>query len=166
MVLFNSQTIKEMRKSVSAVFISCLIIALSGCVKDEGCTEKTAASEQGAMTTFATTNGFVTQSHSSGIQYQITNPGNPSIVPTISSTVKVKYTGKYMNGTIFDSNATGVDIPLSNVIAGWQIGIPFIGKGGSIKLLIPSSLAYGCAGRNPIPSYSVLYFEVELIDVL
>jgi FKBP-type peptidyl-prolyl cis-trans isomerase len=148
--------------------LASLTVSPIGCSKDNsGCTEKTVASEQGAMQAFAATNSITTTAHSSGIQYQIINPGSGA-APTINSRVKVKYTGKFMDGTVFDSQPTNaIELPLNGVIAGWQIGIPLIQKGGTIKLIIPSSLAYGCAGRSPtIPSYSILYFEVELVDVL
>lgn len=156
-------------KKIAGMALLCgfLIIAGMGCNKDEGCTEKTVASETGTMQTFASANSITTTTHSSGILYQIINPGSGAR-PTLSSTVSVKYTGKLMDGTIFDSRpTTPISFPLNSVIAGWQIGIPLIQKGGVIKLLIPSSLAYGCAGRSPsISPYAVLYFEVELVDVL
>ena len=78
----------------------------------------------------------------------------------------MKYTGKLTNGTIFGQSTTPLTISLSTVIAGWQIGIPLIGEGGVIKLIIPSSLAYGCVANGSIPANSVLFFEVELVDIL
>jgi len=50
------------------------------------------------------------------------------------------------------------------LIAGWQIGLPLIHKGGEIKLIVPSSLAYGC-GNGPLPANSILYFDIHLVDV-
>jgi FKBP-type peptidyl-prolyl cis-trans isomerase FkpA len=87
--------------------------------------------------------------------------------PTATSTVTVRYTGKFMDGRVFDSNATGspISFGLNQVIQGWQLGLPLIKKDGLIKLIIPSSLAYGCAGYGSIPGDAVLYFEVQLIDV-
>lgn len=143
---------------------SLYVLTGSGCTKDKGCQEKTIASEDGIMTAYATANGITAIKHSSGIYYEIITPGNAAIKPTIASTIKATYTGKLLDGSVFDSRTT--NFPLANVIAGWQIGIPLIGEGGRIKLIIPSSLAYGCAGRSPIEPYSVLYFEVELVDVL
>jgi FKBP-type peptidyl-prolyl cis-trans isomerase len=70
-----------------------------------------------------------------------------------------------LNGTQFDASANPVSFLLSGVIKGWQIGIPLIKKGGRIKLVIPSSLAYGCKGQNSIGPNSPLYFEVTLTDV-
>jgi FKBP-type peptidyl-prolyl cis-trans isomerase len=142
-----------------------LLISLLGCVKDDSCTPKTVASETATMQNFAATNGITTQTHSSGMLYQIVNPGNGA-TPNPYSRVSVRYTGKLMNGTIFDSNTgTPVQFILGQVIPGWQLGLQLIQKGGSIKLIIPSSLAYGCTGAGTIPADAVLYFEVDLVDV-
>ncbi|MGC8000340.1 FKBP-type peptidyl-prolyl cis-trans isomerase, partial [Salmonella enterica] len=55
--------------------------------------------------------------------------------------------------------------PLNGLIEGWVIGIPLIKEGGSIRLLVPSALAYGCEGRSVIPGNTPLFFEVTLVDV-
>jgi FKBP-type peptidyl-prolyl cis-trans isomerase FkpA len=71
------------------------------------------------------------------------------------------YTGKFMTGIQFDQNT--IKMPLKDLIVGWQIAVPMIGKGGKIKMVIPSSLAYGAEGRPPlIPSNAPLYFEMAL----
>ena len=142
------------------------LFSLGSCLKEEGCNSRSISSEEPAMQTFATANSINTTRHSSGLYYEVTNPGTGTI-PTINSTVSVRYVGKLLNGTVFDSQTTStVTFPLSGVIAGWQIGIPLIAKGGSIKLIIPSALAYGCNGVGTIPPDSILYFEVDLVDVL
>ena len=149
---------------ISASFI---LFILGGCIKNnEPCQEKTVASEDATMLSYAAANGITATKHSSGMYYQITNPGTGA-APTITSTLTVKYTGKLTDGTIFDQTTTATGprtFPLNSVIAGWQYGLPLIKKGGTIKLIIPSQYAYGCAGRSPIPGYAVLYFEIELID--
>jgi len=149
---------------ISFLFLS-MVLGIS-CNKDTSCTPKTVASEVATMQSFATTNGLTVQTHSSGLLYQIVNPGS-GLTPTLTSRVSVRYTGKLMNGTIFDSNnGVPVQFLLNQVIAGWQLGLPLIKKGGTIRLIIPSSLAYGCNATGPIPGDSVLYFEIELVDVL
>jgi FKBP-type peptidyl-prolyl cis-trans isomerase FkpA len=143
-----------------------LFLASISCGKDDGtCTQKTVQSEDGAMQTYASTNGITATRHSSGMLYQIITAGDPAKMPTLSSTVSAKYTGRFMDGNIFDQSTTAISFPLSGVIAGWQLGLPLIGKGGKIKLIIPSSLAYGCTGRSSIPPYAILFFDVELTDV-
>lgn len=143
-----------------------LLFTLSGCLKDNSCKPKTVASELSTMQGFASANGITTQTHSSGMLYQIVSQGSGA-TPTTASRVSVRYTGKLMNGTIFESNTgTPVQFILGQVIKGWQLGLPLIQKGGVIRLIIPSSLAYGCEGAGTIPGDSVLYFEVELVDVI
>ena len=128
---------------------------------------KTVQSEEGVITAYATANGISATAHSSGLYYQVTNPGSGA-TPSSGSKVFVKYTGKLLNGTVFDSqtNSSLTGFTVSGLILGWQIGLGLIKKGGSIKLIVPSSLAYGCQGSGAtIPGNSVLYFEIELVDV-
>jgi len=142
-----------------------MLIITSGCLKDTSCQFKTVASEDAEMQSYAVSNGMSVTQHSSGMYYQIINPGSGA-VPNYNSILSVKYTGKLMNGTVFDSRtATPVLLQLGGVITGWQLGLQLIQKGGIIKLIIPSSLAYGCQPNGPIPGNSILYFEIELVDV-
>jgi FKBP-type peptidyl-prolyl cis-trans isomerase FkpA len=105
------------------------------------------------------------RSTSSGLYYVIENAGS-SNHPSAASTVIIKYTGKLTDGSVFDetSENSTATISLSNVIKGWQEGIPLFGKGGKGILLIPSSLGYGSTGNYGIPANSVLIFNIELID--
>ncbi|MGB4206298.1 MAG: FKBP-type peptidyl-prolyl cis-trans isomerase [Bacteroidales bacterium] len=103
---------------------------------------------------------------SSGLFYVIENPGTGGH-PNASSTVSVRYTGYFLDGTIFDSNEGKDLVPFSleRVIKGWQEGIPLFQKGGTGKLLIPSRLAYGSNSVGyGIPNNSVLIFDIRLID--
>jgi FKBP-type peptidyl-prolyl cis-trans isomerase FkpA len=154
-----------MRKILPVLFVSLITFFTIGCFKNNECKSKTPQQEQSAMLNYASANGITATAHSSGLYYQVVNPGSGA-TPTLNSRISVKYKGRLMNGTVFDSTSTSaVSFILGGVIPGWQLGIPLIQKGGSIKLLIPSSLAYGCQGSGPIPSNSVLYFDVDLIDV-
>jgi FKBP-type peptidyl-prolyl cis-trans isomerase FkpA len=102
---------------------------------------------------------------SSGLYYVIKNEGS-SKHPSATSTVIIKYTGKLTDETVFDMTSanSSATINLSNVIKGWQEGIPLFGKGGKGILLIPSALGYGSTGNNGISANSVLIFNIELID--
>jgi len=101
----------------------------------------------------------------SGVFIVIDEPGIGDN-PTIDSEVEVLYRGYFLNGDVFDQTQgqNSITFPLSNVILGWQIGIPYLKPGGRATLLIPSGLAYGSAGRPGIPPNSVLAFDVQLID--
>ncbi len=101
-----------------------------------------------------------------GLYYHVIAPGAGETV-TLSSTITAIYSGKLTNGTVFDSNtsANPLTTSLSGVIAGWQQGVPFIKKGGKIRLIIPPALGYGPSGSGVIPGNSILDFEIELTEV-
>lgn len=107
----------------------------------------------------------------SRIQYIVSSVGTGAdILPT--SKIKVKYTGRLLNGTVFDSSTDGVEFNLDEVIQGWTLGIPGNVKvGGKIRLLIPSDLAYGKSaqtdgiGTTTIPGNSCLDFDIEVISL-
>ena len=105
----------------------------------------------------------------SGLFHMIDNKGNNNF-PSIGSTVSVHYTGKLVDGTIFDSsyqrnNPISFVLGKGQVIKGWDEGLLKMAKGGSGKLVIPSNLAYGENGAGGIiPPNSTLIFDLELID--
>lgn len=103
----------------------------------------------------------------SGLAYEIEKQGEGA-APKPEDTVKVHYTGRLVNGTVFDSSVERgepVEFPLNGVIAGWIEGLQKISKGGKMKLYIPPQLAYGDEDRPGIPPASTLVFDVELLDI-
>ena len=153
-----------MKRNVWMAFLLAPFLFAACGKSDTECVPATVASEKAAMIAYCTANNITYTEHASGILYEVMAPGL-STQPTLANTVLVVYTGKFLNGTQFDASANPVPIALSGVIKGWQIGIPLIKKGGRIKLVIPSSLAYGCKGDRSIPANAPLYFEVTLTDV-
>ncbi len=103
--------------------------------------------------------------HESGLFYVIENPGNGSH-PSMSSYIRMRYTGMLIDGTVFDM-ADGALIQLGSTIRGWQIGIPLFKNGGKGILMIPSALGYGQwpPYGSAIPRHSCLIFEFEIIDI-
>jgi FKBP-type peptidyl-prolyl cis-trans isomerase len=88
--------------------------------------------------------------------------------PKATDEVVVHYTGTLLDGTKFDSSVDRGEpatFPLNAVIPGWTEGIQMMAKGGKAKLIIPSSIGYGPQGSGPIPPYSTLVFDVELLDI-
>jgi FKBP-type peptidyl-prolyl cis-trans isomerase FkpA len=109
-------------------------------------------------------NNLIAIKHSSGLYYVIKTEGAGNN-PTINNTVTVNYKGFLTDGTLFDGTTTKpATFPLSNLIPGWQIGIPLIKKGGEIKLLLPSALAYGTRGSGSIGPNQVLIFDIQLVS--
>jgi hypothetical protein len=84
-----------------------------------------------------------------------------------TDTVLMHYTGWLLDGTVFDNSVaknSPLNMPLSNLIAGWQRGIPGMKPGGIRRLFIPSELGYGSRGAGAsIPPNSDLIFEVKLL---
>ena len=155
-----------MKKIVLFLSVSLVFILAGGCIKEkETCQPKTIASEDAAMLNVAAATGHTFIKHSSGMYYNILTQGSGA-TPASNSTLSVKYTGKLSDGTVFETKTTPVNFSLSGVIIGWQITMPLIQKGGKIEMIIPSLYAFGCTGTGPIPPYAILYYEVELIDVL
>ena len=103
----------------------------------------------------------------SGLYYKISTPGTGA-QPTAEDVVTVHYTGKLIDGTVFDSSierGQPVDLPLYGVIPGFSEGLRLLKEGGKATLYIPSTIGYGNQAAGPIPSGSTLVFEVELIKV-
>ncbi|NML40943.1 peptidylprolyl isomerase [Chitinophaga sp. G-6-1-13] len=108
----------------------------------------------------------ITASHDPrSIFWQIIDSGDVANKPTVASNVTVKYAGTFLDGKSFDSNEN-ISFDLNGVIDGWKIGIPKIGKGGRIKLFLPSIYAYGPGGRPGIAPNTVLLFDVTLKDLV
>lgn len=99
-----------------------------------------------------------------GFYYKIVVPGTGA-TPTVCSNVSIYYKGSLLNGNVFDQTTTSAaTFPLSQLIAGWQLGLPLIKAGGKIILYLPPSLGYGAAGSPPvIPANSSLIFEISLV---
>ena len=110
-------------------------------------------------------NNLNAKSTSSGLYYVIEDEGNGKR-PTVKSDVQTYYKGTFVNGSVFDESVpAGIWFNLSQVIEGWQEGIPLFMEGGRGKLLIPSHLGYGANPQGGIPANSVLVFDIILKDV-
>ena len=104
-----------------------------------------------------------------GLQYEVLTEGSGA-KPTRNDTVRVHYTGTLTDGTTFDSSVargTPAEFPVGGVIAGWTEALQLMPVGSKWRLTIPHNLAYGERGAGAsIPPFSVLVFEVELLDIL
>ena len=171
--LTSKNNLKTSLSTFLSLFILLVGIALlSACSKSDktdpqstACAVKaeykndSSATQRALMVAYCNNNGITYSIHPSGILYQIITPGDTA-KPNLCTSLTMTYTGKLMTGIEFQSGT--FTSPLSGLIVGWQIAVPLIGKGGKIKMVIPSSLAYGVEGRPGIPSNAPLYFEMAL----
>ena len=103
----------------------------------------------------------------SGLSYKIINEGTGA-KPTDTQYVKVKYTGKLINDTVFDdSKGEAREFPVAGVVPGFSEGLKLLGVGGKAILYIPGKLGYGPQGQPQagIGPNQTLVFEVELVEV-
>lgn len=108
------------------------------------------------------------QTTASGLTYLIEVPGEDP-KPTENATVVVNYTGKHLNGEVFDStDGRGpATFNLQGVVPGFSEGLQLIGKGGKATLYIPGNLGYGANGQPAanIGPNEMLVFDVELLEI-
>jgi len=104
-----------------------------------------------------------------GLQFSVLTQGDGAI-PSRQDRVRVHYTGKLIDGSVFDSSVQRgepAEFPVSGVIPGWIEALTLMPVGSKWELVIPHNLAYGERGAGAsIPPYSTLVFEVELLEIL
>jgi FKBP-type peptidyl-prolyl cis-trans isomerases 1 len=120
------------------------------------------------LTNYLTENGISAVPTESGLVYVSTVAGK-GVRPQAGQKVRVHYTGKLLDGTVFDSSVERGEpfefiLGQGQVIPGWDEGIALLKKGGKGILYIPTDLGYSFQQAGTIPPYSNLIFEVELID--
>jgi len=104
----------------------------------------------------------------SGLQYEVITMGTGA-KPSPTDVVRVHYTGTLADGNKFDSSldrGEPAEFGVNQVIQGWQEGIQLMPAGSKFKFYIPYELGYGENGTGPIPPYSTLVFEVELLEIV
>ena len=151
--------------------------------EQEAIHKKSLDAEMAQLENYLKENNIVQAPTPSGIYYVETKKGTGKKAEK-DKMVKVNYTGRLINGTVFDTSVeeeakkanifnpqrpyTPLDFQLGAgmVIKGWDEGISYMNEGGKATLIIPSSLAYGPNGAGDIiPPNSILVFDVELKEV-
>ncbi|WP_304968353.1 FKBP-type peptidyl-prolyl cis-trans isomerase [uncultured Duncaniella sp.] len=102
----------------------------------------------------------------SGLAYKVVKEGQGETVGKTGS-ANVKYTGKLIDGTVFDSNDSGLELSPRGTVPGFGEGLAMMNKGSKYIFYIPGELAYGVEGAEQagIGPNATLVFEVEAIDV-
>ena len=105
----------------------------------------------------------------SGLQYEVLTEGDGP-QPSANDQVEVHYTGKFIDGTVFDSSVDRgqpATFGVTQVIPGWVEALQLMKAGSKWRLFIPSALAYGPNGvPGTIGPNQTLIFDVELIKVI
>jgi len=125
--------------------------------------------EQEDLAAYIQTNGITAEPTETGLYHIVTQKGTGKAAEA-GKTVKVHYTGKFLNGQVFDSSVERdqpfeFNLGVGQVIRGWDEGVAMMKVGEKATLIIPSNIAYGPQQNGPIPGYSTLVFDVELLDV-
>lgn len=103
-----------------------------------------------------------------GVLYKVIKNGKPDgKQPNRGSVVVVHYTGRTINGRIFDSSrsSTPPAFRLRDLIPGWIIALQMMKPGDRREVYIPAEQAYGRFNQPGIPGGSTLIFDIELISV-
>lgn len=104
----------------------------------------------------------------SGLQYEVLKAGKGAS-PVDGDKVKVHYHGTLLDGTVFDSSVDRkepLEIGVNQVIPGWTEGLKLMTVGSKFKFYVPQELAYGKQNQGAIQPFSMLIFEVELLEIL
>lgn len=155
------------KRDLRAIFLSftvLLTILLVSCDP----AKKYEKEEKNSIETYLSDNydlNFVLQS--SGLYYYEVLTGT-GITPLLYDSAYVRYTGKFLDGTVFDSNvtkSTPYGFIVGQNIQGFDEGVMLMKVGGKASLLLPSKLAYGTTGTYGIGGFTPLLFDIELIKV-
>ncbi|CAA6824587.1 MAG: Peptidyl-prolyl cis-trans isomerase [uncultured Aureispira sp.] len=143
-----------------------LVLLLSLSCSFSNCSKDFKAADEASILQYIEDNNLTAIEAQDGLYYTIDVVGTGTQPSGVYSTVTVHYTGKFMDGTTFETSVGGTPYTnsLSSVIKGWQYGIPYFKAGGKGTLLIPSHLAYGATGSGSIGPNEPLVFEIELIS--
>lgn len=149
------------------VALAAVVAGFTACKRDSFDAEVQFRTDTTAIRSYVTSNNIPVVKDKYGVFYQIITPGTGSTTYTGTTRVTVDYSGKVLGKSEnFDSSAGQPrEFQLGGLIAGWQIGIPYIQKGGKIRLFIPSQYGYGNSAQSAIPANSVLDFTIELTNV-
>ena len=102
-----------------------------------------------------------------GYYYKLSDPGSGTETISLSSVISVEYTGKTLNGTVFDKTTAGspATFSLGSTVEGWRLALPLLKKDGAMQIILPSALGYGLSGSGSIAPFSCMFFDIKVTDV-
>lgn len=131
---------------------------------------QTSAMEDKQIQSYCMANEIMAAPTASGLVYISFTEGKGSPVK-MGDTLVVKYTGRFLNGQIFDSSEDGTGsvrfiIGRKEMIKGWEEGFMYMKEGGTARFVVPSRLGYGIKGFGPVPGDTPVVYDVELVKVI
>ena len=103
-----------------------------------------------------------------GVMYKILEEGHGTMRPSTRGIVYVHYTGRLIDGTVFDTTE-GDSLPalfvVRDLIVGWQIVLTRMHEGDRWEVYIPAKWAYGSMKMGAIPAHSTLIFDMTLVKI-
>ena len=154
-------------KIVSFFYMILIVSVLYSCSIESYTTRKFSADSE--IISYLNNNGYDVSPDSLGLVYIPLKQGN-NVYPKKDDVVAFHYVGYYLNGDVFDSSY-GKSRPLivklgdNQLIKGLEYSLLKMDKGSKSKVIIPFYMAYGNMENGPVPPYSNLIFELELIDI-
>lgn len=132
--------------------------------------QESAAQEADKILSYVKDNNIKVSPTPEGLYIVTTKKGNGPL-PQEMDNLEVHYTGKLLDGTVFDSSIPRGEpftftLGAHQVIPGWEMALSKMHVGEKATVLIPSNLAYGERGNYNIPPYSPLVFDIELIRIV
>lgn len=178
---------KTFRSAIAVIAVTATALCIASCGKQKPTAEDTAAVEEPVSEVAEVQNDSLAsanmsdynadffkgnsgyQTTPSGLKYVTVTEGTGAS-PKETDVVTVHYTGRLLDGTVFDSSVERgqpTSFPLQMVIKGWTEGLQLMKEGGKTVFYIPSNLAYGEMGTpgGPIGPNADLIFEVELLGI-
>jgi len=148
------------------LLISGLIIILFSACRKVVNEDTQAAIDERKIQAYIAANHLNMTKDTSGIYYQIIT-SNPGPHPDTTDTVQVTYTGKLLNGTVFDTEQV-TNFAMNELVTGAQDGLLLVGANGKapyarITFIVPSRLGYGHINYGSVPPNSPLVFTFDLI---
>ena len=103
-----------------------------------------------------------------GVIIKVLEKGHGTVHPKPGSLVYAHYTGRLIDGKVFDSTE-GESLPalfkVRDLIMGWQIALVRMYEGDKYRIWIPAKYGYGSVKMDDIPAWSTLEFDLELVKI-
>lgn len=152
-----------------------VLFVAASCIKDEEPNIYTKQDELNDISNYIaalTQEGHDVDTTDTDVYYVVIEEGEGDY-PTQGDSVVIKYSGFYIDATMFDTSLDDNDDGTYNfryidkpMISGFEDGLSIMNKGAKLLLIIPSKLAYGENGGGVMQPYTTLLFEVEMIDII